>query len=129
MFVYKKFPLTSKTADEPYSDGDYEKFAMANYIIDDVLQSRLDRLLKDPSGQAFFLKRGSILNKSTKVEDIALLLQGLFESHMREGGPILTQSLDHPVGIVSKYKVRYVNIEDGDHSAILKEVKDWRTLG
>ena len=130
MFVYKKFPLASKAAEYvPYTDEEYEEFAMANFITNDVLQFWLDRLLKDPSGQAFFAKHGSNLNKLTKVEDIALLLRAIFESHMRQGGPILIQSSGHPVGIDAKYKAQYMSKEDGDLFAILKEVKDWRIPG
>ena len=102
---------------------------MTNFITDDVLQSWLDRLLKDPGGQAFFVKHGSNLNKSTKVEDIAPLLWAIIKSHMHQGGPVLTQSLGHPVGIDVKYKVWYMSREEGDLFAILKEVKDWRIPG
>ena len=75
MFVYKKFPLPSKAVDYvPHINKEFKEFPMANFITNNVLQSWLNRLVKDPGGKTYFVKRGSNLNKSTKVEDIAPLL-------------------------------------------------------
>jgi hypothetical protein len=60
-------------------------------VTESTFQIWLDRLLKDERGQAMFSKRGSNFNRSTKKEDIALLLEAIWAQHQQgEGGGQLT---------------------------------------
>ena len=78
-YFYKK-PLRCKTLKEPsYSPEEYERAAVEYQVSEVTIETWYEKVIKDPAGECFFLKRGSALAPSNKADDFPTILRMLFE--------------------------------------------------
>ena len=78
-YFYKK-SLWCKTLKEPlYSQEEYERAVVEYQVLEATIKTWYEKVIKDPAGERFFLKRGLALAPSNKADDFPTILRMLFE--------------------------------------------------
>ena len=131
-YFYKK-PLRCKTLKEPsYSQEEYERAAVEYQVSEVTIEMWYEKVIKDPTGEHFFLKRISALAPSNKADDFPTILRMLFEHQkaIKEKRALEDPTLLSSSASLSRlYKACWMNMTAGDLAKIAKlgtpEMVNW----
>ena len=131
-YFYKKL-LRCKTLKEPsYSQEEYERAVVEYQVSEATIETWYEKVIKDPAGECFFLKKGSALAPSNKADDFPTILRMLFEHHkaIKENCAMADPILPSLSASLSRlYKAYWMNRTAGDLAKIAKlgtpEMVNW----
>ena len=119
-YFYEKLLRCKTLKEASYSEDEYVKAAAEYKVTEATIETCYDKVIKEPTGECFFMKRGSALAPSNKEDDFPTILRILFEHQkaVKENQIQAAPTSSEPM-LSAMYKCSWMNRKSRDVAKML----------